>query len=190
MLRYKNFLYTERGAVDALIKRSTNPMETKRHISYQKEIDRMIIDIDTSVTQEIKDLYDKVCRVNKSVKVAKTVVTVEKKKREYVKVPFIERLSNMSHEKREKVYEREFRVYQRACKTIPDFILKALDRMPPHKGYIWNGIWLFGKRLKGRYSRAPFNRVTIMYEKSRKDNTWRTHRYGRYPDGEKWYSVD
>jgi hypothetical protein len=67
----------------------------------------------------------------------------------------------------EKEMDRELRFFYRTCENIPDYILKNLDEMPNNKGYIWKGIWCFGKLPPEK------NQPLIMFEKLRDSNKLR-----------------
>lgn len=49
----------------------------------------------------------------------------------------------------ERFYKREVergeKYFFKICESIPDYILKKLEKMPNNKGYIWRGIYCFGK---------------------------------------------
>ena len=41
--------------------------------------------------------------------------------------------------------QKEFDRFEKGCASIPNYILNNLNEMPCNKGYIWKGIWCFGK---------------------------------------------
>lgn len=55
--------------------------------------------------------------------------------------------------------EKETDKYFKLCDSIPDYIMKKLLDMPENKGYIWKGMWCFGKL------RANPNEHLVMFEK-------------------------
>ena len=56
----------------------------------------------------------------------------------------------------------EIKCYFRLNNSIPDYIICNLETMPSNKGYIWKGIWCFGKLPE-----EP-NKPLIMFEKLQK----------------------
>ena len=57
--------------------------------------------------------------------------------------------------------EKETNKFFYFCQSVPDYILRNLDEMPNNKGYIWKGVWCFG-RLKEEKGKP-----VIMFEKCR-----------------------
>ena len=60
-----------------------------------------------------------------------------------------------------KSMEKETNKFFYFCDSIPDYIRRNLDEMPGNKGYIWKGVWCFGKLPEER------GKPIIMFEKCR-----------------------
>lgn len=56
-------------------------------------------------------------------------------------------------------YETEYSNYMNEYKQIPYHIKNKLLHMPNNKGFICNGIWLFG------HQKSTSNKINIMFEK-------------------------
>jgi hypothetical protein len=56
-------------------------------------------------------------------------------------------------------YDKEYQNYLEECKKIPRHLKNKLDNMPNNKGFIYNGIWLFGNK------KSTSNKIIIMFEK-------------------------
>ena len=59
-------------------------------------------------------------------------------------------------------YNKEYFYYNKSVDKIPSYIHNNLKNMPCNKGYIYNGIWLYGSQ------RADSDDTTIMFEKNSK----------------------
>jgi len=57
--------------------------------------------------------------------------------------------------------EKETNKFFYFCESVPDYIRRNLEEMPSNKGYIWKGVWCFG-RLKQEKGKP-----VIMFEKCR-----------------------
>lgn len=62
---------------------------------------------------------------------------------------------------KQKDMERTYKYYLRICDSIPDYMVKKLNNMPNNKGYIWRGIYCYGK--------LPLEpgEPTVMFEKQK-----------------------
>ena len=65
-----------------------------------------------------------------------------------------------------RMLEREYEFFLKKCDSVPDYLTKKLADMPENKGYIFKGIWLFGKR------RAEPNQPQVMFERKNKEILW------------------
>jgi hypothetical protein len=71
--------------------------------------------------------------------------------------------ANYLHNKKKGEMARTHRYYLKCADTIPSYIEKKLERMPENKGYVWRGIWLFGK--------LPYNprQPNVIFERKNQD---------------------
>jgi hypothetical protein len=53
----------------------------------------------------------------------------------------------------------EYQQFQHACWTVPDNIYVKLQHMPNNKGFIVNGVWLFGLQ------KPSSRKILVMFEK-------------------------
>lgn len=56
-------------------------------------------------------------------------------------------------------YYKEYLHYLEEYKKVPRHLKNKLDNMPNNKGFICNGIWLFGTK------KSTSNKIIIMFEK-------------------------
>lgn len=56
-------------------------------------------------------------------------------------------------------YETEYINYLNEYRKVPNHIKNKLVHMPNNKGFICNGIWLYG------HQKSTSNKITIMFEK-------------------------
>ena len=56
-------------------------------------------------------------------------------------------------------YEKEYQMYLSEYYKIPRHVKDKLRNMPNNKGFICNGIWLYGLQ------KCTSNKITIMFEK-------------------------
>lgn len=56
-------------------------------------------------------------------------------------------------------YDKEYEYYLNEYSKIPKHIKDKLRNMPNNKGFICNGIWLYG------FQKCTSNKITIMFEK-------------------------
>ena len=65
----------------------------------------------------------------------------------------------------EKAYKREVdrgeKYFFKLCGTVPDYMLKKLEKMPCNKGYIWRGVYCFGKLPPDREQK------TVLFERNK-----------------------
>ena len=54
---------------------------------------------------------------------------------------------------------KEYDRFLKICNSIPEYILRNLKEMPANKGYIWKGLWCFGKLPEEKTG------LLIMFEK-------------------------
>ena len=116
--------------------------------SFQTDLDK------GKFSEELKDEYDAthstIAQGPKKVKIQPTK-----------KVPFV---PNPAEKRQNYVnYNKEYRKYQIYCSKVPHHINKNLKNMPNNKGYIYNGIYLYGEQHAYNYD------TTIMFEKKNKD---------------------
>ncbi len=106
------------------------------------------------VFKELKDDYDSkhslIAQGPKKVKIQPT------KKARFVPNPAEKRQRYVN-------YNLEYKKYQTYCSKVPNHINKNLRNMPNNKGYIYNGIYLYGHQQAYNYD------TTIMFEKKNKD---------------------
>lgn len=106
--------------------------------------------------------------INKKSEEKKTQKLEEKnikkaKEQENLQISYSMNRSRNNREPSEWEMEKEYSRYCRLCDSVPDYILRNLKEMPANKGYIWKGLWCFG-RLK----EEP-NQPMILFEKLRND---------------------
>jgi hypothetical protein len=71
--------------------------------------------------------------------------------------------SNRDHRQLQRDVRYHYRRFQKICDSIPSYIERNLSDMPHNKGYIWRGVWLFGKK------KAEKNKPQVMFERKNKD---------------------
>ena len=54
--------------------------------------------------------------------------------------------SNKSYYRQEREMNKTYRYYQNICDSIPDHLLEKLSTQPNNKGFIWRGVYLYGKK--------------------------------------------
>jgi hypothetical protein len=72
----------------------------------------------------------------------------------------------------EKDYNYHYRYFQKVANSVPDYMTEKLESMPGNKGYIWRGMWLFGR------ARPEYGQPLVLFEKL-KGNILRIHEIGR-----------
>lgn len=156
----------------------------------KEKINREITEIeegnqDDTIQIDIKKTEDKIQ--------AKHNKTVDKKKNETIKKKEGEkRMLDVRQEERKedkkgyrlkKEIDYEFKKYYYLCESIPNYITNNLETMPNNKGYIYRGLYLYGKQDKDN------NDTITLFEKPNKDvlliHEWRGNTFTKY---EKVYS--
>lgn len=97
----------------------------EKHLEIQREVKKK----DNEAKKRKQDLKD-IKKADKERSDARRKITIEESRAE-------------RFYKRE--VERGEKYFFKICESIPDYILKKLEKMPKNKGYIWKGIYCFGK---------------------------------------------
>jgi hypothetical protein len=166
-IREKNFINTRIKELKSFIKRNEETIErlkggnitsfeikqieknTNINEEFLREIEllnKKIIDISNGIydSQFKKDMDDSAQKVKKNAQndLKNKATKDEKKKNENV---FIQKSFAINSKKDSFNIQKETDKYFSMCESIPEYITKKLLNMPENKGYIWKGMWCFGK---------------------------------------------
>lgn len=119
-------------------------------------------ELDTELQMECKQ--EKIDQQNRQLNKAKAMEfkREEKKTKKATADTYMKGIINASRANRQKVRDANYgqRYYGSVCESLPDYIKTSLNSMPNNKGYIWRGVWFFGKL-------EPQTGPTIMFENQR-----------------------
>jgi len=177
----KNKIYDRLKQIELFIKRNKNTLNAtsltdklfiekinKKNQEYTNEIDMLnkrLSDLNTgSLDTELTSVLDKNTEDMKKNQV-KTTQKIKDKQLEKLKdketIDNFYKANRNNNQLSDKNIEKETNRYFYLCSTIPDYILRNLEEMPNNKGYIWKGLWCFGKLPEEK------NKPLIMFEKCR-----------------------
>ena len=149
------------------------------------------IEENLTMIQNIKDgLYDEEMQIESNKNMIQNKKNQEERKKKRIEKKKYREERRLVHKKinreawadkiREREYKREYYRFQKLSNRFPDKLKNKLKNMPNNKGYIWNGIWFFGKK--------PDEDMNVtMYEK--KHNMLYTHKWRYNNPNEKPYYI-
>lgn len=130
--------------------------------------DAEIISKTKTTQKETKSKHNETMRLKKE-------KTLENTKRKEISESYYQAQlqSNRNERQLDRDMKYHYRRFEKICSGIPSYIERNLNDMPHNKGYIWRGIWLFGKK------KAEYNRPQLMFERKTK-TLLLIHEYDRY----------
>jgi hypothetical protein len=168
----KSYIKRHTETIERLHKQTTLSNFDKNQISKLKEkiqtyendlkgLEKKILEIETGKYDDdfLKKMEEERLKISKSNdKINKK--NIEKKQKNIDNKKFVKTSYDITnnYNNNDKFYEKEYSKFSDKCNNIPDYIIRNLKEMPSNKGYIWKGIWCFGKL-------PPDSKTLIMFEK-------------------------
>ena len=118
--------------------------------------------------EKIKQNYKEIEEIKKKLNEKPEIKQIQNKpkiivdKPEYVPIKYNKGENTRVYQ--EKEYNKCQGYYENVMDTVPTYMSKNLDEMPNNKGYIWRGVWHFGK-LPNEKTRDGKNSPLVMFEK-------------------------
>jgi hypothetical protein len=186
ILREKNNVFNEIKIIEGNIERNKNTIERLKQnsdingvnftkiqleklIIKNKELDNEIIKLNIRIDELNQNKVDNILQTkinNEKLKLNKLNLQDNKKKQDKKDQKNEDELklkkyyNNNKFDTSEFHHQKETNKFCKDLDTVPDYILEKLKDMPSNKGYIWRGIWCFGKLP------SQGNKIT-MFEKCR-----------------------
>ena len=177
----KNKIHDRLKQIDIYVKRNKNTLNSvsasdklfiekinKKNQDYADEIDvlnkRLVGLSNGSLDSELTSVLDtnnKMMKKNVEKTNQKNQMKREEKEKEKETIDNFYKASRDYSRPSARNLEKETNKFFYFCQSVPDYILRNLDEMPNNKGYIWKGVWCFG-RLKEEKGKP-----VIMFEKCR-----------------------
>jgi hypothetical protein len=198
-LNEKNNIYTRIKEVENLLSRSQKTIErfksldntefNKKQIEKNQKsildnnilldsLKKRLVDVSSGdLDEELKNISTQAGKALKQQQILtdkKTTDKNEKKKKDKIN---LDKEYNTFRKKEgisEYAIQKETERFYKNCNSIPDYIHTNLNDMPNNKGYIWKGVYLYGKKPIERSNNNII--VTTMFEKCR-DGILKIHEY-------------
>ena len=134
-----------------------NDLEKANSGFYDNDMKQNIqINTDTFKEKHNKTIIKKVDRENR----------VKEEKKNFNRCKTEERMETRKYYRQQREIRNEFYTYVSLCKNTPNYMKKNLKTMPNNKGYIYNGLYLFGEAPREN------NDITVMFEKPNFNTLW------------------
>jgi len=136
--------------------------------------------LDEEILNSCKENSIRVSALQKTKDEKKAAVTEDKKERKKLSINYYK--SNNKDRRDNRKLQRDMRYFDKQffkiLDSVPDYLLKKLEKMPENKGYIFRGMHLYGKqkirnskpnkRQKGRRNYDNNKNILTMFESKKK----------------------
>lgn len=155
-LKFKNFLYSDMDVTKHRYLRAhgDDAARLADRIEYLQEL---LAELEETgrVSRELQDFFNTTNHVTTTPKKKKVVAAASsaaKQQQQRTDRPFAQRFAEFSPERQDSILNSQYAWLQKKCERVPPSLQKQLERLPSDRGFIWHGIWLFGR---GEHVRRP-----------------------------------
>lgn len=158
---YETLLKKNNDTIERLSKSNENIDFNKKQIEkikiQQKVIEEKIIELKNEYEKIISGSLDLEIKVNmenqiKNNKHKQELLCIKKEKEKQIKKQEEKENLDIEYKSRRGSGVNDYQIsketdkFFKNCSTIPDYMIQNLKDMPNNKGYVWRGIWCFGKK--------------------------------------------